>query len=66
MGQDGKEKGEWVGARGWPTVQTECRSSSFGPDASRSQVVPSCCSETNPARYPPTSYLDGQGVAQGE
>jgi len=29
-------------------------------------VVPTCCSDTNPPKYPPLSYLDGQGVAQGE
>ena len=29
-------------------------------------VVPSCCDESHPAKYPPTSYLDSQGVAQGE
>ena len=32
----------------------------------RMAVVPSCCSEDNPPRHPPTSYLEGQGVAQGE
>lgn len=29
-------------------------------------VVPTCCSEEDPAKYPPTSYLSGQGVVQGE
>lgn len=29
-------------------------------------VVPTCVSENNPAKYPPASYLEGQGVAQGE
>ena len=29
-------------------------------------VVPSKVSEKCPAKYPPTSYLDGQGVVQGE
>ena len=32
----------------------------------RMGVIPSCCSATDPARYPPQSYLEGQGVAQGE
>eukprot|EP01006_Ploeotia_vitrea_P014363 TRINITY_DN38724_c0_g1_i1.p1 TRINITY_DN38724_c0_g1~~TRINITY_DN38724_c0_g1_i1.p1 ORF type:complete len:213 (+),score=27.63 TRINITY_DN38724_c0_g1_i1:243-881(+) len=29
-------------------------------------VCPKFCSDDNPAKYPPTSYLDGQGVVQGE
>jgi isopenicillin N synthase-like dioxygenase len=29
-------------------------------------VAPTCISEDNPAKYPPASYLEGQGVAQGE
>lgn len=32
----------------------------------RMAVVPTCCSADDPPRYPPTSYLEGQGVAQGE
>lgn len=32
----------------------------------RMAVVPTCCSAENPPRYPPTSYLEGQGVLQGE
>ncbi|MGQ7847077.1 isopenicillin N synthase family dioxygenase [Granulosicoccus sp. 3-233] len=28
--------------------------------------IPSCCSEENPARYPPISYAQSQGVVQGE
>jgi isopenicillin N synthase-like dioxygenase len=29
-------------------------------------VVHTCVSQETPAKYPPTSYLEGQGVAQGE
>lgn len=29
-------------------------------------VVPTCCSAEEPPKYTPTSYLDSQGVAQGE
>jgi len=29
-------------------------------------VVPTCCSEEDPPKYPPVSYLESQGVAQGE
>jgi len=32
----------------------------------RMAVVPTCCSEDNPPRHPPASYLEGQGVQQGE
>ena len=32
----------------------------------RMAVVPTCCSPDNPPKYPPLSYLEGQGVAQGE
>lgn len=28
--------------------------------------VPSCCSDDNPAKYPPISYAQSQGVVQGE
>jgi len=28
--------------------------------------IPSCCSEDNPAKYPPISYAQSQGVVQGE
>lgn len=28
--------------------------------------LPSCCGPGNPARYPPISYLESQGVVQGE
>jgi isopenicillin N synthase-like dioxygenase len=28
--------------------------------------VPTCCSETNPAKYPPISYDESQAVVQGE
>jgi len=28
--------------------------------------IPSCCSEDNPAKYPPISYAESQGVVQGE
>ena len=28
--------------------------------------LPSCCSPTNPPKYPPISYLESQGVVQGE
>jgi len=28
--------------------------------------VPSCCSDENPAKYPPISYAESQGVVQGE
>ena len=28
--------------------------------------VPSCCSADNPAKYPPISYAESQGVVQGE
>eukprot|EP01064_Diplonema_japonicum_P006802 TRINITY_DN1462_c7_g1_i2.p1 TRINITY_DN1462_c7_g1~~TRINITY_DN1462_c7_g1_i2.p1 ORF type:complete len:346 (+),score=86.39 TRINITY_DN1462_c7_g1_i2:55-1092(+) len=30
------------------------------------EVIPSTITPERPAKYPPTSYLDGQGVAQGE
>jgi isopenicillin N synthase-like dioxygenase len=30
------------------------------------QVAPSCCSPSRPARHLPVSYLEGQGVVQGE
>eukprot|EP01060_Flectonema_neradi_P033380 TRINITY_DN5598_c0_g1_i1.p1 TRINITY_DN5598_c0_g1~~TRINITY_DN5598_c0_g1_i1.p1 ORF type:complete len:362 (+),score=46.06 TRINITY_DN5598_c0_g1_i1:46-1086(+) len=30
------------------------------------EVVPSTITKDRPAKYPPTSYLDGQGVIQGE
>jgi hypothetical protein len=29
-------------------------------------VVPTCQSPDNPPKYPAVSYLDGQGVVQGE
>lgn len=32
----------------------------------RMAVLPTCCDADNPPRYPPLSYLEGQGVAQGE
>ena len=32
----------------------------------RMPVVPTCVTADRPAKYPPTSYLEGQGVAQGE
>jgi isopenicillin N synthase-like dioxygenase len=32
----------------------------------RMSCIPSCCSEENPARYPPISYAESQAVAQGE
>lgn len=32
----------------------------------RMAVLPTCCSADNPPRYPPVSYLEGQGVQQGE
>jgi len=32
----------------------------------RMSVVPTCCSAEQPPKYPPLSYLEGQGVAQGE
>ena len=32
----------------------------------RMEVLPTCCSADDPPRYPPLSYLEGQGVAQGE
>jgi isopenicillin N synthase-like dioxygenase len=32
----------------------------------RQAVVPTTVSADRPAKYPPTSYLDGQGVVQGE
>eukprot|EP00966_Prymnesium_polylepis_P057755 1337620-Prymnesium_polylepis.1 len=32
----------------------------------RMAVLPTCCDAENPPRYPPVSYLEGQGVAQGE
>lgn len=39
----------------------------FNPSAAFPMaVVPSCCSDSNPPKYQPVSYLDGQGVAQGE
>jgi len=28
--------------------------------------IPSCCSDENPAKYPPISYAQSQGVVQGE
>ena len=28
--------------------------------------IPSCCSDNNPAKYPPISYAQSQGVVQGE
>ena len=28
--------------------------------------IPSCCSGSNPAKYPPISYTQSQGVVQGE
>ncbi len=28
--------------------------------------IPSCCSDDNPAKYPPISYAQSQGVVQGE
>ena len=28
--------------------------------------IPSCCSDENPAKYPPISYAESQGVVQGE
>ena len=28
--------------------------------------VPTCCSDENPAKYPPISYAESQGVVQGE
>ncbi len=28
--------------------------------------IPTCCSEANPSKYPPISYLQSQAVAQGE
>ena len=28
--------------------------------------IPTCCSDDNPARYPPISYAESQGVVQGE
>lgn len=28
--------------------------------------IPSCCDDANPARYPPISYAQSQGVVQGE
>jgi isopenicillin N synthase-like dioxygenase len=30
------------------------------------ECIASCCSETNPPRYPPMSYLESQSVVQGE
>jgi len=30
------------------------------------ECIPSCCSETRPAKYPPVSYLESQSVVQGE
>lgn len=32
----------------------------------RMECIPTCCSADNPARYPPLSYNEGQGVVQGE
>lgn len=32
----------------------------------RMAVVPTCTSVDNPPKYPPLSYLEGQGVVQGE
>ncbi len=30
------------------------------------ECIPSCCSADNPAKYPPISYAESQGVVQGE
>jgi isopenicillin N synthase-like dioxygenase len=30
------------------------------------ECIPSCCSDTRPAKYPPLSYLESQSVVQGE
>ena len=30
------------------------------------ECIPSCCSDTRPAKYPPVSYLESQSVVQGE
>uniref|UniRef100_A0A0G4EZ82 Fe2OG dioxygenase domain-containing protein n=1 Tax=Chromera velia CCMP2878 TaxID=1169474 RepID=A0A0G4EZ82_9ALVE len=39
----------------------------FNPTADYTlSVLPSCTSEDNPPKYPPQSYLEGQGVVQGE
>ena len=32
----------------------------------RMACIPTCCSEENPVKYPPFSYLESQGVVQGE
>ena len=32
----------------------------------RMACIPTCCGADNPARYPPVSYLESQGVVQGE
>lgn len=32
----------------------------------RMHCVPTCCSETNPSKYPPFSYLESQASVQGE
>lgn len=32
----------------------------------RMTCIPSCCSDTNPARYPPISYAESQAAVQGE
>lgn len=32
----------------------------------RMAVLPTCCDADHPPKYPPLSYLEGQGVAQGE
>jgi isopenicillin N synthase-like dioxygenase len=32
----------------------------------RMHCIPTCCSEENPPKYPPVSYLESQAVAQGE
>jgi isopenicillin N synthase-like dioxygenase len=38
----------------------------FNPTATaKMHVVPTCCRDCHP-KYPPVSYLEGQGVAQGE
>eukprot|EP00164_Ancoracysta_twista_P002710 GFYU01003605.1.p1 GENE.GFYU01003605.1~~GFYU01003605.1.p1 ORF type:complete len:336 (-),score=65.64 GFYU01003605.1:799-1806(-) len=39
----------------------------FSPTADyRMECIPTCCSDGNPPQYPTLSYLEGQGVAQGE
>lgn len=32
----------------------------------RMTCLPTCCDKNNPAKYPPMSYLESQGVVQGE